>query len=825
MTARGRWLAAACLLLAPAAAVGAGPARMDRFGDPLPDGAAARMGTVRMRHGGEVWFVASLSDGKTLLSIGKDDVVRWWEAASGKEVARWAAGSSILGCASLSADRRVLAARVGDDVQVWDASSAVPLRKLPHPDAKLLGTACSPDGKVVATCGERLRLWDVGTGARVREFEAAPDSFNRAAFSPDGTTLASVGRDGAVRYWDVDSGKVVREAQGRGGGGPLAELEFSPDGKRLATYGFYSGLRVWDAAAGTELWSWSSYVPAEQVRCLAFSPDGKFIAAGCRDGLIRLFDADTGRELRRCEGHQGAVGAVSFSPGGTMLVSGGGDSAVRQWDAVTGKEMRPFAGPQGQVRALAVSPDGATVASAGIDRRVHLWNAADGGERGVLEGADGDKVAFLAFSADGRTVTAVCRGLRSAVRVWVVAGGNGPRSFDPAEKGYADAYALSQDGSFAAAVDGPDRFALFDVTKGQIRREYAAEDDTGVLQPGLFLGDGKTLAAFHHVHGVHSKIDAFFLWDVAAGGRELCRLHEDLGVVSVCAGSPDGKTLAVAGADRRMRLWNVGAGEVIRAWDVAQDFVLAAAFSADGRTLATAELDGSVSLWETASGLRRGLLRGGQGFVDALVFSPDGRRLYSGGQDGTVLAWDLTGSAGEGRPAPADRDAKALDRLWEDLGGGDAERAGRAVWALAKASERSAPYLLARLRHPTPTPAQVARWIADLDGDDFETRERASAELRWADEAAEPALNAALVGGPSPEARRRIEELLTWLDRARVGVHPPDVRAVRAIEALEDAGTPAAREALAALADGPQTSLTREAKASLERLRRRSPGR
>ncbi len=252
-------------------------------------------------------------------------------------------------------------------------------------------------------------------------------------------------------------------------------------------------------------------------------------------------------------------------------------------------------------------------------------------------------------------------------------------------------------------------------------------------------------------------------------------------------------------------------------FDAGSDFVLAAAISADGRTFATSDLDGSVSLWETASGQRRRLLKGEQGFIDALAFSPDGRRLYTGGHDGTVLAWDLTGR--DGTPG-ADLDDKALGRLWDDLGG-DAARAYQAVWTLAGSPRRSVPFLKARLRQPPLTPERIAGWIADLDADDFDTRERASAELRSVDEAAEPALRVARMGQPSPEARRRLDELLEWVRKVRTSLHPADVRVVRAIEALEDAATPEAREALAAVAEGWETRLTREAKESLERLRRR----
>ena len=102
-----------------------------------------------------------------------------------------------------------------------------------------------------------------------------------------------------------------------------------------------------------------------------------------------------------------------------------------------------------------------------------------------------------------------------------------------------------------------------------------------------------------------------------------------------------------------------------------------------------------------------------------------------------------------------------------------------------------------------------------MDNDDFAVRERATRELEGVTELAVPALHAALEKNPSAELRRRAERLLERLTEAPRDQWP----VLRAIEVLERAGTPQARRVLEGLAEGaPKARLTREAKASLERL-------
>src|SRR5580658_10655683 len=62
------------------------PARLDRLGDPLPAGVISRIGSGRLRQGDVVTALAYSPDGTVLASSGKDNTVRFWDTATGKEL-------------------------------------------------------------------------------------------------------------------------------------------------------------------------------------------------------------------------------------------------------------------------------------------------------------------------------------------------------------------------------------------------------------------------------------------------------------------------------------------------------------------------------------------------------------------------------------------------------------------------------------------------------------------------------------------------------------------------------------------------------------------
>jgi hypothetical protein len=137
---------------------------------------------------------------------------------------------------------------------------------------------------------------------------------------------------------------------------------------------------------------------------------------------------------------------------------------------------------------------------------------------------------------------------------------------------------------------------------------------------------------------------------------------------------------------------------------------------------------------------------------------------------------------------------------------------------LLAAPGRSVPFLGERV---PPAPAaearRVAALIADLSSAQFPVRDRAMRELEKLGEAAGPALRKAAGGDHPLEVKRRLEGLLDKLTNWPAAT----LRQVRAVEALEHTGTPAARAVLGRLVreGAPEARLSREAEAALRRMK------
>jgi RNA polymerase sigma factor (sigma-70 family) len=799
-------------------------ARADLYGDPLPPGAIARLGTARFRQGAPVACLAFAPDGKTLATggnylEGSDRAVWLWDVPSGKEVRRFLGHEHSVTAVAFSPDGKTLASGSRDEtIRLWDVASGRQRVQLPGDRQVVWYVLFSPDGKTLVSVAGAIVLWDVSTRKERQRLRGDPSGqMQCVAFSPDGKLLASGAQDRLIRLWDVATGTEVRQIEARQGW--VRSVAFSPDGKHLASGGQDKTPRLWEVASGKELHDFERE-PGLGTE-IAFSPDGKLLLAVCGNRALRLWDVATGKRLPRFDAqgdHQ--VNNAAFSPDGKLLAAGGYDNGIRLWEVETGKELTRAGGHRGPASAVAFLADGKTIVSGSWDGTVQLWEADTGKPLGQLDGA-ATGTNWFALSPDRRLLAVSSYeqlGNVPALCLWDMATRRHLRRLT-GHAGGAFHVAFFPDARTLATAGAGGTIRLWDFATGKELRQLTRQD--GEVYALAVSPDGRRLASGGKDGSVH-------FWDVATG-KELRRFGDHVASapgqsaerVLALAFSPDGKTLVSGsgpfGDDRRpmaIRLWEVATGKERCRLAGHEGSILTLAYSPDGRVLASGGLDHTIRLWDPLTGRERLRLLGHHGAVKSIAFSPDARRLASASSDTTLLVWDIADVERQSEVARR-LSAADLERHWRTLADADARRAHEAIAALAAAPAQTVPFLKDRLGSAGKVDRQrVASLIADLDSDRFAVRERASRELEQAGPAAEAGLRRALAAEPSPEARRRLEGLLQKLEGGERW------RPLRAIEVLEAIGTADARQVLESLAQGsPDATLTGEARAALRRLR------
>jgi serine/threonine protein kinase len=106
--------------------------------------------------------------------------------------------------------------------------------------------------------------------------------------------------------------------------------------------------------------------------------------------------------------------------------------------------------------------------------------------------------------------------------------------------------------------------------------------------------------------------------------------------------SPDSKTLAAAGPDRVVRLWDLATGKVRLELTEARsrEGLCCMAYSPDGKVLATGHEKGTIHLWHPASGKHLSALEEPGGKLYQMAFSPDGKYLAAGRDNGYTQLWE-----------------------------------------------------------------------------------------------------------------------------------------------------------------------------------------
>jgi serine/threonine-protein kinase len=628
-------------------------------------------------HRGHNWTpfrnIALSTNGKSIITIGTDNVVRVWDASSLREQAMFKGPRSTMtpSLSAIAPDGQTIAFVSSDApggkgrVTVWDVATAKERHSLPLPSsADLVSLRFTPD-KQTLLGGSRngeVKAWDLTTGHEKHAFRL-PGAGPVVAIASNGlwaVSLPPAAEAGKgpyqVRVLDVRSDK--ERAIFKGHKAPVQVAVFSPDGRRVATAASTSAnsaeIKVWDSDTGAELAAWKGPLPA--IRALKFAPDGQALAVTAQDGSVQLWDPANGREQFIRSGSGTGAPVVAFAADSKSLVAGGQDHALWLWDTIAARELISSS-RQLPVRSLMFTPDSKGLLAILQERvgdrligSIRLWDLFSAKER-RLPREPKDSVQAVAFAPDGKNLflgSTESDGTRvsGTAQLWEMQTGNEWFVHKITDAGVL-AVTYEPNGQSVAAGLGDGIVKIWDAPSGRERASFRPFASGTAIQQLAFSSSGNTIIVVGAERGSGVTTGIVKVWDLASN-KEIHSYRDPKGPLSSIAIAPDGQSVIVASPDpwengmQVARIIDLATGrERLRLPEAAGIFT-AFAYSPDGEVLATANMDGHVVLWEARTTKKMQELDF-PGPIQQLALSKDSKYLATGNGNGTVYLLKLSG--------------------------------------------------------------------------------------------------------------------------------------------------------------------------------------
>lgn len=421
------------------------------------------------------------------------------------------------------------------------------------------------------------------TLATVATLTAHTGVVNGIAWSPNCAYFASASTDRTVLVWYTANWTVAANLTEHSNS--VYAVAFSPDSSLIATGGADANLRVWNLTAFPPALDWNVSDSNGTIYALAFSPNGSVLAGGTGSRTVRMRSTADYSLIGNLSNHSLAVRTLAYSPDGISLVSGSDDDRMVVWDAANltkSLERTPFTA---DVARVGFSPNGSMLIAASLDGRVRTflvsdWSLYDDVVEGsqFVYGADFDRTGQFLITG----------GTDARIRVW-------------------------------------NKAVLTSLSRMRTPQEFSVM--------GVAFSTGGLLAS--------ASEDGTVYVQLAQTGAAVTTLSAHQGSANAVAFSPEGGSLATAGSDGQVRVWNTSTWAYTNLTDTGN--VTSVDFSPSGLYLAASNASGGIIVWLT-SNLSFVQNMTAPAAVFSVAFDPTGLYLVSGGADNIVRIWEsLTG--------------------------------------------------------------------------------------------------------------------------------------------------------------------------------------
>jgi eukaryotic-like serine/threonine-protein kinase len=298
----------------------------------------ARTGKILREYKGHsdgISLIRFSADSERLISVAGYGEVKIWPTPFHRGFPLLAAiDSQITEVLSEPKTQRVLIGTADGAILCWDRSRHQVTSVLSEHIAPITSLALSTDGRQLASSSTdgTLVLWDLVNNQIKKRFKGHAESIVSIALSSNGDRLLSADEAGVMRLWNTETGKSEKAI--RDNEAAFTAVEFCADDSAYVVADDAGRIRIWSKASNKLLFDWE--ISEDSVTCMSLSRDGKFLFTGGMDGKIYHWDIQAKKVIKTFSGHSDSISDLAVSPTGDILVSSSADGSVRLWDVESG---------------------------------------------------------------------------------------------------------------------------------------------------------------------------------------------------------------------------------------------------------------------------------------------------------------------------------------------------------------------------------------------------------------------------------------------------------------------------------------------------------
>ncbi|EGG24451.1 WD40 repeat-containing protein [Cavenderia fasciculata] len=372
--------------------------------------------------------------------------------------------------------------------------------------------------------------------------EGHTEAVLNSAFSPDGSGLASVGGDGTLRIWDLNTQTPIFTCKGHTNW--VLQVSWSPDGKKIATGGMEGEIRIWNPKTGKQMGSvlrgHTKFITALQWEPYHLNPNCTRLASSSKDATVKIWDTESNKCLMTLSGHTMSVTCLRWSGEG-LIYSGSQDRTIRVFNTNEGRLIRALEGHAHWVNSIALNTD-YVLRTGPFDHTGKHHDTKEEAQKAALERynqvlnsvAGGTKGDVMVSGSDDFTCI-----------VWNPAHAKAPVARLAGHQQLINLVSFSPNGRYFASASFDKSIKLWDAANNKFLGNFRGH--VGAVYQVCWSSDSRYLVS-------GSKDSTLKIWDIKTKKMTI-ELPGHADEVYTVDWSPDGQSVVSGSKDRLLKIW------------------------------------------------------------------------------------------------------------------------------------------------------------------------------------------------------------------------------------------------------------------------------